>query len=188
MGCLTRSEPALSRDLCNLFPSILPSSPTFILFCRLRRSTRIHNCGFSWGQLPPLVGARVEHAKASRRRCRAEVDKTARGTRRHTTPSLFLWRIFGLALVICCFSRLSTMPLTVLASVSLLALVVTGRPILAPDPRLCVSVVWRWFATVLITLPSASRRPARFTMPFTLLLSPDLGMSVAFNWIRHCFP
>lgn len=33
------------------------------------------------------------------------------------------------------------MPLTVLASVSLLALVVTGRPILAPDPRLCVSFV-----------------------------------------------
>ena len=30
------------------------------------------------------------------------------------------------------------MPLTVLASVSLLALVVTGRPILAPDPRLYV--------------------------------------------------
>lgn len=33
------------------------------------------------------------------------------------------------------------MPLTVLASVSLLALVVTGRPLLAPDPRLCVPLV-----------------------------------------------
>jgi len=44
------------------------------------------------------------------------------------------------------------MPLTVLASVSLLALVVTGRPILDPDPRLCVPSVRRWFTNVLISL------------------------------------
>lgn len=36
------------------------------------------------------------------------------------------------------------MPLTVLASVSLLALVVTGRPIPDPGPRLYVSSVWQW--------------------------------------------
>ena len=60
-------------------------------------------------------------------------------------------------------------------SVSLLVLVVTGRPILASDPRLCVSSFSQWFTGVLVALPPALKHLGRFTMPSRRLLSLDLG-------------
>lgn len=66
MECMTRSGPVLSRDLCNLFPSILLTSIIFHPLLLSETNERIHNYDLSWGQLPPLVGARVQDTRRPR--------------------------------------------------------------------------------------------------------------------------
>jgi len=93
-----------------------------------------------------------------------------------------------LALAISQFSQPSTMPLTVLASVSLLALVVTGRPVLDPDPRLCVPSVLRRFVTVFIPLSLSLfsvEASGEVHNAVLAIIESRLGyVRHIFNWIR----
>ena len=197
MGCLTRSGlPVLSRDLCNLFPSILLTS--IILHPFLLTETNYKEYIIARFILvvscPACRSTCVGHAEASRRTGRVDPRLTKlRGNGRHMASSLFPWRVF--------FSRDSARDTVDLGHLSyLLALNDATDSVgvrLAPragrhrssnlGSRLPPVRSFRLVVVLPHMLTTATRlalrHPARFMTPFRLSLSPDLGMSITCNWI-----